>query len=277
MKNIIRICALVLLLVLSLSSLCACVYPGYMGEYPELCSVAWTNLVDINGHWSDGEMMGGPYVDVIETDSYGRVLFSYSERQYIDNPDGTYFECVYLVVMQKKDETSAYYYPENCYYCVTVDVDNEEYSYDADVIAKLKLLNDWEKPIDESKCDSTAIVTKRPDGKVKNGDNDTFLEGVIRRYHERSGRYISPKNISFVGYSRFVTVDDYGRELWTVYTEFEEYTEKMEIHYSYKFLIVVMPDGSCDESTVVLLEDTYNAQDAVKSIKEANNWNNPIG
>lgn len=276
MKNIIRICALVLLLVLSLSSLCACIYPGYMGEYPELCSVAWTNLVDINGHWSDGEMMGGPYVDVLETDSFGRVLFSYTERHWLSDGEGGYLECVYLMVMQKKDEVSAYYYPEDCYYCVKVDADDEEHSYDTEIIESLKLLNDWEKPIDESKCDSTAIVTKRPDGKVKNGDDDTFLEGVIERYHERSGRYISPKNISYVGYSRFVTVDDYGRELWTVYTEFEEYTQKIEIHYSYKFLIVVMPDGSCDESTVILLEDSLNAQNDVKQIKEANNWNKPI-
>ena len=71
-------------------------------------------------------------------------------------------------------------------------------------------------------------------------------------------------------------MDDYGRELWTVYTEFEEYTQKLEIHYSYKFLIVVMPDGSCDESTVILLEDSLNAQNDVKQIKEANNWNKPI-
>ena len=276
MKNIIRICALVLLLVLSLSSLCACVYPGYLGEYPELCSVAWMNLVDINGYWSDGEMMGGPYVDVLETDSFGRVLFSYTERRWLSDGEGGYLECVYLMVMQKKDEVSAYYYPEDCYYCVKVDADDEEHSYDTEIIESLKLLNDWEKPIDESKCDSTAIVTKRPDGKVKNGDDDTFLEGVIERYHERSGRYISPKNISYVGYSRFVTADDYGRELWTVYTEFEEYTEKLEIHYSYKFLIVVMPDGSCDESTVILLEDSLNAQNDVKQIKEANNWNKPI-
>lgn len=276
MKNSIRILALILVLALSLATLSSCVYPGYLGEYPELCSVAWANLVDINGHWSDGEMMGGPYVDVIETDSFGRVLFSYTERRYLNDGEGGYLECVYLIVMQKKDETLAYYYPEDCYYCVKVDADDEEHSYDTEIIESLKLLNDWEKPIDDTKCDSTAIVTKRPDGKVKNGDNYVFLEGVIERYHERSGRYVSPKNISFVGYSRFVTADDYGRELWTVYTEFEEYTEKMEIHHSYKFLIVVMPDGSCDESTVIMLADSLNAQDAVKQIKQSNNWNKPI-
>ena len=119
-------------------------------------------------------------------------------------------------------------------------------------------------------------MNKRPEGIIKNAEDDQFLEGVIRRYHERSGRYISPKNISFVDYARFVTSDRYGRELWTVYTSFEDHTEKMMIDYSYKFLIVFMPDGSCDESTVIMLDDSFNAQKQVKLIKNNNGWDNPI-
>lgn len=277
MKNTkMRICALILVLVLSLTSLSSCIYPGYMGEYPELCSVAWANLVDIIGHWSDGEMQGGPYVDILETDSYGRVLFSYSEHQYVGDAKSGYLECVYLMVMQKKDDLNAYYYPEDCYYCVKVDVDEIEHSYDPDVVEHLKLLNDWDKPIDTAKCDTTVIVTKRPEGIIENAEDDQFLEGVIQRYHERSGRYISPKNISFVDYARFVTSDRYGRELWTVYTSYEDHTEKMMIDYSYKFLIVFMPDGSYDESTVIMLDDSFNAQKQVKLIKDNNGWDNPI-
>lgn len=274
-----KVIALILALTLMLCSLTGCIYPGYLGDDPELCSVAWANLVAIRGHWSDGEMQGGPYMDVVDTDSYGRVLFSYTERQWIEDEHGNYKESVYLIVMQKKDDTTAYYYPEDCYYHVKVEVletDEEKYVFDTEVIEALKLLNDWEKPIDLAKCDSTEIVTKKPDGKIENGDNHQFLDDIIRRYHELSGRYISPKNISFYDYSRFVVADDYGRELWTVYTSFEEHTEKVVTYYSYTFLIVLMPDGSCDETTVVMLEDTYNAQDTVKSIKAANNWNKPI-
>ena len=274
-----KVIALILALTLMLCSLTGCIYPGYLGDDPELCSVAWANLVAIRGHWSDGEMQGGPYMDVVDTDSYGRVLFSYTERQWIEDEHGNYKESVYLIVMQKKDDTTAYYYPEDCYYHVKVEVletDEEKYVFDTEVIEALKLLNDWEKPIDLAKCDSTEIVTKKPDGKIENGDNHQFLDDIIRRYHELSGRYISPKNISFYDYSRFVVADDYGRDLWTVYTSFEEHTEKVVTYYSYTFLIVLMPDGSCDETTVVMLEDTYNAQDTVKSIKAANNWNKPI-
>lgn len=271
-----RIIAFILTLTLTLCSLASCVYPGYLGDDPELCSVAWANLVSVRGYWSDGERQGGPFMEVIDTDSYGRVLFSYTERQWLKDNDGKHKESVYLIVMQKKDNTTAYYYPEDCYYHVKTDMDDEKYVFDPEVTETLKLLNDWEKPIDLAKCDSTEIVSKKPDGEIENGDNDEFLEGVIKRYHERSGRYISPKNISFVGYSRFVTSDDYGRELWTVYTEFEEHTEKVVTCYSYQFLIVLMPDGSCDESTVVLLEEPYNTQCEVKLIKEQNGWNKPI-
>ena len=48
------------------------------------------------------------------------------------------------------------------------------------------------------------------------------------------------------------------------------------IDYSYKFLVVFMPDGSLDESTVIMLDDSLNAQKQVKLIKNNNGWDNPI-
>lgn len=277
-KTKVRAIALLLVLVLLLATLSSCIYPGYSGPYPELCSVAWANLVEVRGYCSDGELSGDAEVKVIETDSYGRVLFSYFEREYYRDGDGGYQAGIYLVVMQSKDAEKVSYYPEDCYRFVKVDEaeKGDKRVYDPDVIEELKRINDWEKPFDSSKCDSTEIVTKKPDGKIKNGNKDAFLEGIVERYHIRSGRYISPKNISYVGFSRFVVADDYGRELWAVYTSFEEHTEKMVINYRYTFLIVLMPDGSCDESTVVLVVDGNNAQSEAKLIKEINNWNKPI-
>ena len=278
-KILLHAIALCLILVISLTALSGCINVRiYTGPYPELCSVAWASLVDVQGYWSDGELSGEAYVEVIETDSYGRVLFSYSERKDYPDGKGGYKEGIYLLVMQSKDADEVRYYPEDCYRFVKVDrlEYGEGYAFDPEVIAGLKTLNDWEKPMDASKCDSTEIVKKKPEGKIKNGEDDAFLEKIIGEYYARSGRYIHPKNASFVSDSSFVTKDDYGRELYTVYSRFDEYTDKCETQYLYRFLLILMPDGSCDENTVIMLDDADNSQNEVKLIKESNNWNKPI-
>lgn len=278
-KILLRASSLCLILVIFLTSLSGCIInKKYKGPYPELCSVAWANLVDVRGYWSEGELSGNPDVEVIETDSYGRVLFSYSERKDYPDGKGGYKEGIYLLVMQSKDADAVRYYPEDCYRFVKVErVEyREKYTVDPEVIDELKLFNDWEKPIDNSKCDSTEIVNEKPEGNIKNGENDAFLEEIIRGYYTRSGRYIHPKNSGFVSSSAFVTSDDYGREMYTVYSRFEEFTDKCETQYLYRFILIFMPDGSCNEDTVVMLNDADCSQSEVKRIKELNNWNKPI-
>ncbi len=271
-KNGLRLVALILVLLMSVTAFSGCIMiREYKGPNPELCSVAWANLVGIMGYWSDGELTGDPTLEILQTDSYGRVLFSYSEEHFYKEKKG-----VYLLVMQSCDGSTASYYPEDCYYHVFADVVDDKCIYDTEVIEALKLLNDWEKPIDASKCESTEIVTRKPEGKIDNAENDSYLEEIVERYYERDGRYVNPRNISFVSLSRFVMKDDYGREMYIVYTNFEEYGNKVEIYYSYKFLMVFTPDGNCHEESVTLMNDPNNAQNDVKRIKEMCGWNTPI-
>ena len=273
MRNIkLRISALFLVLVLSLLMFSGCFrIPEYKGPNPELCSVAWANLVDVRGYCSDGELSGPPTIEILQTDTYGRVLFSYSEEYYYSEKKG-----VYLLVMQGCDESNASYYPDDCYYHIFADVVDYKCVYDTDIIETLKLINDWEKPMDTSKCESTAIVTRKPEGDIKNAESDSYLEKIVERYYERTDKYVDPRNISFVRLSRFVMKDDYGREMYIVYTNFEEYGNKVEIYYSYKFLMVFTPDGNCHEESVTLMNDPNNAQNDVKQIKEMCGWNTPI-
>lgn len=271
-KNKIRFIALVTLLIVIGSTFCGCfINSKYDGPNPELCSVAWANLVDVYGYWSNGEIGGPVDVEIIETDSYGRVLFTYTEEHYYPET-----KPIYLLVMQYSDDENVFYYPEDCYIYLEAPVVDRECVFDTDVINELKLLNDWECPMDKSKCDSTKIVREKPEGEIKNGTRDWFLEDIVEEYHKRSGRYIHPKNVSFVNSSSFIVKDDYGREMYIVYTHFEEYTDKVMTRYSYKFLIVLTPDEECDVSTVILLEDSQNAQADVKQIKEQNGWNKPL-
>ena len=264
MKNLfMRIKAIILVfaLFISVSLFAGCTYRGYNGDYPELYSVAWSNIPNISGFMSNGEVLYDAAVEILEIDDYGRILFSYSEDMYGNSR--------YILIMQRADSERAYYYPDDCY--VYVCPETTALNLDLSEIIELKHINDWNKPLDESKCEGTEIVRKKPEGKLK--VKDSYFENIIREYHESSDRYVHPKNISFVRFFEFSMSDDYGRELYVVYTDFNEYNEKTEIAYEFVFLVIVNPDKSYDPSTVVLLENATSPQEAMKTIKTQNNWN----
>lgn len=271
MKNLfIRIKAFVLIFTLLISAFlfAGCTYRGYKGEQPELYSVAWASIPTLSGFRSNGEALYDAVVEVLETDDYGRILFSYSEdvRDY----DG--FGC-YILIMQRTDGEKAYYYSDDCYIYMDYENSNVLIDVDSSEIEDLKALNDWNEPIDESKCEVTDIIRKKPEGDIK--VNNSYFEEIVREYHEGSGRYIHPKNSSFVDYYRFGISDDYGREIYVVFTSFEEFTEKTEINYEYVFLIVVNPDKSYDSANVIILNDIANPRDETKQLKAKAGWNIP--
>ena len=242
-----------------------CTYKGYKGDTPELYTVAWNNIPTLYGYMSNGEVSYDASVKVLEKDGQGRVLFTYTE-------DYTEKSC-YVLIMQRADDMYAYYYPDDCY--VFIFAEEGLPNLDGEEVAKLKSLNDWNKPIDEGKGEAAKIIRKKPEGKIK--VSDYYFESIVREYHESYGRYIHPKNVSFVAYYDFMRADDYGRELYVLYTRFYEYAEKIEVCYNFVFLVVVNPDKSYDSSTVILLEDRTATQEDMKKIKAKNDWNTPLG
>ena len=261
----------------------SCIYMGYKGDKPELYSVAWANLITADGCWQDGcERFGDSVVYVLEEDSQGRVLFTYFEGS------GALMN---LLIIQKKADGQAYYSPEDCY--VSFAVSNEEYvgwrcnvpsekemkeiivtDFTEEGINQLKALNDWEKPLDESKCATTSIVKKKPSGRYKS--QSSKFETALEKYYAHNNIELHPKNVSLLWLSQFIMKDSYGRELYLVIGKVSEYTDKTETLYYYPYLIVIQKDKTYDVSTMVLVDDMQNPQSLVKQIKQANNWNQPI-
>lgn len=237
-------------------------YEGYQGEFPELCSVAWAKIPFLDGYkypYSGGD----PYASSLETDSYGRVLFFYSEDT--ENEKG------YIAIMQRTDGTNAYYYPDDCYVPITRSSADEAIDLNTSEIASLKESSDWGLPLNEEKCKATKIDKFPIPGEL--GLTSDFFENLMREYYEYSGRYIHPKNENIVYNSRYVMSDYYGRELYYVRSFLHEYSPKTEIVYDFSFLIVVNPDKSYDISTVVFLEGENDPREDVKWIKEKTGWN----
>ena len=256
--------ALAIFLLLTAPLLLGCQYQGYTGEGNELCAVAWDNIPFLYGYIADGERTLNAEVKLIETDSFGRVLFSYTEDV---EPSG-----YYILIMQYTKGKTAYYYPDDCYvYLPLKESDNGSPNIYASEVVKLKEINDWELPRNEHKCKSISVSNVKPDGELH--VSESFFENIVREYHEASGRYIHPKNSDFVKRISFVTADDYGRELYAVSTKFDEYTEKKHIEYNFNFFVILNSNKSYEASSVLLIDDYKNAQNNIKSLKEKCGWN----
>ena len=102
-----------------------------------------------------------------------------------------------------------------------------------------------------------------------------YFEQIIEEYYADSGRYVHPKNVSFVRFFEYVKSDGYGREMYVVNTDFEEYSDKTKTWYSYTFLVIVQPNESYDVSTVVVLDQGGMSQQ-VKTAKQQTGWNTPL-
>ena len=249
----------------------------YGGEHPELCSAAWANLPGASGYSSNGEISYAPAVLILETDSEGRTLFYYQEDH---NP---YWN---ILITQRSDNEKVCYYADDCYlsyskgeeyWLIREEADVKDMVYkciSTEELSAFKELNDWDKSINEEKCENTEILTRKSEG--ENNPGEARLEEYAAAYYESIGRYIHPKNLNLARFSDYVTRDSYGRELYIIESWVEDYEIKSETTYYYNLLMVIMPDGSCDTSTIILVENPNDCRDAVKQIKADNNWNMPI-
>ena len=225
-------------------------------EHQDLYTVAIHNFLGAYGYGTNGEIPMSPAIGVVETDSYGRVLFYYSEGL---GPHG----CGYGI-LQKSDGEYAYYYEDDCVFPAKDDwngngeITHEEWLNETQ-LAQLKARNDWDLPLNDNKCSKALIVSQKPEGMLKRKDAD-FLNAVSL-YFAAQGR-AAPKSCSS---EVFQTADLFGREMYVFYTEDAWY------------VVIFGPDGSCSGSQAVMeITDNWNYREALKSFKQVNGWNLPL-
>lgn len=134
----------------------------YKGEYKELYTAAVYSIPDSEGYMFHGEAAYDSDIYIWEQDEYGRTLFSYCE-DYQN-------EVFALIICQSYDEKNVLFYPDANYVLTKV---YSRYAYDItdeDHLMRmteelylnhkddLKAVNDWNKPIDKTKCVSYPIT-----------------------------------------------------------------------------------------------------------------------
>lgn len=266
MKKLVSL-VLIAILVVSLSG---CFF-SYGGEHEDLYTVAIYNVFGAYGYRSNGEIAGNPIIEVIETDSYGRVLFFYDEGDHYTLGSA-------LVVMQKSLSGFVYYYQDTCQLpCV-----RENYGLDAsyseiftrEQIAKLKERNDWGEPFDVEKCTRTAIVERKQKGTLGLQEDD--FEKYIKAYAGANG-YKGDDTI--FRYSEYVNTDKYGREIYYVYgvgSDVDgEGTSPSSKYKYYELAMIINPDGSCPISNVHEIVEMENIYEEIMELKGDCGWDDP--
>lgn len=240
-------------------------YNGYLGDYPELFSMAINNLIGAKGGISS-EITFPPVLEVIEEDFFGRKLFCYYES------DDT---GVCLLISQKAESGYVYFYPD-CNFIAAplvagnkVDlhgtdipstIDNPLNDFKMEEINKLKELNDWNKELREDKMAKAAIRTKKEDIDV----NENFLREIY-------SNWVKDENGFYNYYEPFIT-DEYGRMIIRLIGN-----RKINDNYERKDIIVILqPDGKCNENIGIMdIDNYYNYQQELKEFKERNDFGKP--
>ncbi|MDE6411147.1 MAG: hypothetical protein K2L02_01235 [Clostridia bacterium] len=232
-------------------------FEGYEGEYPQLYTEAIYSILDVRGY-HDSHSLVDPYIKIVETDEYGRIMYTYQEI-------GEYALCI----MQKSDEDYVYYYPDFNFIRTSKDVWAEDInerirnSFSEESIHELKAMNDFGKELDESKCIKKPITLKKESPELSK-ETVNKLEALCISFAEESG---CKGKGSVYRYAQFCSYDNYGRMLFYVYG----------IHRDVYFdlAIIFNPDWSYDE-TNSLLRLTENYQSDLKEFKQLHNWDQPL-
>lgn len=260
-KRIVKITAIFLMVFLCLTG---CFSAEYKGENPELYTVAVYNFLGRSGYGSNGEIAFSSEAEILETDSYGRVLFYYHEG-VIE------YGCGYGI-LQKSLDGYVYFYEDDCVIPANDDwngsgqVTHDEW-FTQNQILNFKTRNDWEQPFNEEKCTKKLVVNEKPTSKLKPKKAD--FDRVAKEYYESNGIPYSTRSVHTS--DEFFMADDYGREIHVLWSYIRGVSsDKVD----YDLIILFNPDGSCDSSKAIAeITDFLNYREFIKEFKLRNGWN----
>jgi len=247
--------------------------PWYKGHFVDLNSVANNSLLGIFG-------VDNNNIVIIDEDSFGRKMFiywgntvaAYDQLNY-DKPPAVYS----ILISQKTEGGRVCFYPDYNFvvYKDTRNILSRPHDEDllnyakviasADDIEWLKQENDWEKPIDESKCVSVKIsrINRMQESKTL-----LVSEKILKNAYEQVD---TPQNYFSLGLFYYLTSDQYDRHIYYFRCRKEDRT------YTKSYVVMFNKDGTFDPDTGIMeIIDVWNYQDDLKAFKELNGWNTPV-
>ena len=242
-----KLATIILALCLLLSCI-GCNPPPYGGENIELYTVAAHGVVGAG--WRGGR------TEIIDTDSFGRVLFSYTQIYLPGELSDCAGLCAY-VICQQSDREFSYYYEDICF----IAAPSWE-TFAADDIEQLKEANDWEQELEP------ALMAKqkraRRDG-VKRYDAEGCPSEIA---HMQRDEIVNSDMFDTVGGK--CDVDQAGKTLFF----FRAYKKgRSPEEFSSAYYMILNADGTYDpENYFIEVPDIFNYQELLHELKERNGW-----
>ena len=271
-----------LFIAISLVGLSSCLfkienpYP-YCGEYRELYTAAIYSIPDAEGYMHHGEGAYDADIYVWEQDDYGRTLFSYCE-DYGNQIFG-------LVIAQAYEEGNVYFYPDVNYALTFIDskylyegvkddhLKNKTEELYVEKKDKLKDKNDWNKPLDKSKCVSYPITDHKILGKNTYSLSSAECNEILIEYMRTLNLPIYKNSLH--SYNSILQVDSEGRILHEIFGDYQ--------HRRIILWVITDKDGNYDNEDGVMVlyfqgsepydGFIYNAEDVLE-FKKKNGWKN---
>jgi hypothetical protein len=263
-------------------------YP-YKGAYKELYTAAIYSIPDAEGYMHHGEGAYSSDIHIWEQDAYGRTLYSYCED---------YSNRVFaLVLCQAYDEANVYVYPEVNYVLTLIDSKYYYESVEENHLKKkteafylenrdrIKEENDWNKPLDKSKCVAYSITDHKVLGEDVAELSKAQCNEILNAYSETL-HLANPEKRPH-RWHRILQVDAEGKILHQIsgvhryydnpnWREREEYTS-----YSITLWVITDRDGNYDkENGILVMYSKANESDktfiyeasAILEFKNKNAW-----
>ena len=227
-----------ILLILCASTFGSC-YDKLSDENKHLYTVAINSSINLH---IDGEAPSR--FIVLETDSYGRILFTFPSYYYN------------LCILQKSDAENVYYYEDICFMEF-----KERREITDEVKAKIKELNDWDCELTEDKMIKKAIE-------------------LPKNYHERmhtktmaiESMFNADSDTSAL-YYRYITSNEAGLKLYFVRIDENGNTSDSK---STCYFVVLNSDYKLISDDYILEHDAkdINDSESIVKLKQRINWHN---
>ena len=224
----------------------------FTGEHPELFSVALSSILGAQGN-APGPVGGPlqPTIHFLEEDDYGRILFSYSEGNFISSSS--------LVIMQRTEGNYVYFYPHYNFISSSVEY-NWEFT-DEDIEA-LKVSNSWNRALSsDSEFVRARIIYQKEVGPISREALVEVYYKIFPNDNDASRTTIRNVNSRMI----FLRTDNYGRAIY-VGSWIDNY-----------IVTLFQPDHSFDLATGTLeISDVNRYQTELRLFMETNGWNAPF-
>lgn len=197
---------------------------------------------------------------IIETDVYGRRLFTYEMNR--SGTTGYDRICIYAIC-QKADREYVYYYEDFCFI-----LSSSLANFTQEDIEQLKSVNGWGEPIDEAKLSKHALRAPMTSHKEGIDANEIFNRVVFKIDDIYESLNSFPDNLNpETGTTLLVDSDEAGNQFYYVYV----YND--QVRHLRSYFMMLKNDGSYDpEIFIEEIDDLYQYQEQMHEFKIRNGW-----